>query len=557
MDPFRLSTERLRHLLGEIEERGLEVCLKPARDIPGPGGGVYIAAQTPLTAKHLDWLDSRNPSRGAATYLEVVYAPREEGQASAPVEPPPGLVTQADESEREGEGREERARAVSGQVTATAREVAEQAERMVRLVARAEVTPGERRQAEADASLREFGRTFSRFHGAVKKALDEYLGGNTLVMDLILKYELDRATVRHGLAVAAFATEMATLLALRDGGGDGGLDSYFGDIDEAEVLELLGEPQAELDPAESKARRLRLFRRELVEIFLGGFMHDCGMWTDALYLQEGHEVKGTRLIAETPEVQGHAPALSRIVLFHSEIARLARKRGAVEVVEYPDDRERLHYRAEFFDTVEDARAAMEMRAGSFRASVLTDADLRKVLPVALAEHYISQTQDVYRKPPEEVLGELATHIRGGTFLKYMVVLCNSRVEVIAPRRALVSLEGHLSVVIEGRRSSRRAARLQVDGFDAGSLHHGSDRNSPHLISLFLRRRDGSREKAEYVSPYEAALWDRSAGAESRMYIPAGRYRNNLSFRVTGFMSEELYGRILADYESEFRRRLGP
>ena len=52
----------------------------------------------------------------------------------------------------------------------------------------------------------------------MKKALDEYLHGNTLVMDLILKYQLDRETVRHALSVASFAsfaTEMATQLALR------------------------------------------------------------------------------------------------------------------------------------------------------------------------------------------------------------------------------------------------------------------------------------------------------------------------------------------------------
>ena len=79
-------------------------------------------------------------------------------------------------------------------------------------------------------------------------------------------------------------------------------------------------------------------------------------------------------------------------------------------------------------------------------------------------------------------------------------------------------------------------------------------NSPHLITLFLRRRDGSREKAEYVAALDGALWDRAAGRDSRMYIPAGRFRNNLSFKVTGFMSEEVFDRILGEYEQEFKRR---
>ena len=41
------------------------------------------------------------------------------------------------------------------------------------------------RRSETDASLRQFERGFAEFHGAVKNALDEYLHGNTLVMDLM------------------------------------------------------------------------------------------------------------------------------------------------------------------------------------------------------------------------------------------------------------------------------------------------------------------------------------------------------------------------------------
>ncbi len=57
------------------------------------------------------------------------------------------------------------------------------------------------------------------------------------------------------------------------------------------------------------------------------FMHDCGLWTDPLFLPEGHEVKGARLISETTEVQRIAPALAKIVLFHSDIIRLWAKRS--------------------------------------------------------------------------------------------------------------------------------------------------------------------------------------------------------------------------------------
>lgn len=57
-----------------------------------------------------------------------------------------------------------------------------------------------------------------------------------------------------------------------------------------------------------------------------------------------------------------------------------------------------------------------------------------------------------------------------------------------------------------------------------------------------------------MGPREGALWDRAAGIDSRMYIAAGRFRNTLSFRVTGFMGEEVFTRVLGEYEQEYDRR---
>ena len=92
-------------------------------------------------------------------------------------------------------------------------------------------------------------------------------------------------------------------------------------------------------------------------------------------------------------------------------------------------------------------------------------------------------------------------------------------------------------------------------YEAGSMWHTDDLYSPHLITLFMRRGDGSRAKAEYVNPHESSLWERAAGPDSRMYLPDGRYRNNLSFRVTGFMSEEVFVKVLGEYEQELKRRI--
>lgn len=213
----------------------------------------------------------------------------------------------------------------------------------------------------------------------------------------------------------------------------------------------------------------------------------------------------------------------------------------------------MNFRREFYDERNDAEEAAELYSSNSHADVLSTADLRKVPRSARGVLYQSYARRVYQVRGGGYQRTGAT-LRGGPFQRYMVVLCNSRVEVVAPRRALVSLEGHLSGMVESRKDSRRPVRLDVDGFDAGSLFHGGDRNSPHLISLFLRRRDGSREKAEYVGPREGALWDRAAGIDSRMYIAAGRFRNTLSFRVTGFMGEEVFTRVLGEYEQEYDRR---
>jgi hypothetical protein len=173
--------------------------------------------------------------------------------------------------------------------------------------------------------------------------------------------------------------------------------------------------------------------KRTVSIFLGGFLHDCGLWNEPFFLHEGHEVKGAKLVWELREVRQYAPSLVKIVLFHSDIARLAKRYGVVKLIESPDDAERSTFTREFFRTKKEAKTVLELRPGNFKANILEEEDLRKVLPVALAERYITQTQDINAKDRWEVIHEMARHIRNGLFLRYMVVLCNAQVDVIAPR----------------------------------------------------------------------------------------------------------------------------
>ena len=552
MYPIKLSTNRLRILLKHIANEGLRYVPYPAYDILGPGGGVYITSHTPLTGKHLDWVENRNPTAGGQAYIEVTFGQHGETAPIAWVDETikqsaePELLSEAREKQKV---REESAQNSAKQVATTAKQVATKAEKIYEIVGGIDFTAADLREADVAESMREFERSFGNLHEAVKMALDEYLDGNTLVMDLIFKFQLDKPTVQHALRVASFATEMAAQLAMSDSNDDNYMRTYFGELSALEVCILLGKSQSHVDSLDDAGIRnayYELFRDELIEIFLGGFMHDCGMWNAPHYLQEAHEIKGAKLISETVEVQRFVPSLIKTVLFHSDITRLAKEHGAVEITESPDDPNKKSFHREFYSSLADAHSAIELRHGDFRADVLSPTDLRKVLPIALAEHYVTLTQEMDKTLHVEVVSDLAKYTSGGQF--------NSQVEVVAPRRSLVKLAGRLSVLVEGKKSNRSALLLDVEGYDAGSLYHGSDPNSPHLITLFVKRGDGSRDKADYVPASNPSLWNRSGGVKSRMYIPAGRLRNTLSFTVTGFMSEEVYAQIMKEYERAFEHR---
>jgi len=129
-------------------------------------------------------------------------------------------------------------------VVTKAKEVVTKAEGIYKSIGGIDFTALDFQKTDMAASLREFERDFAQFHAFVRQVLDEYVGGDTLVMDLILKYQLDKPTVQHALKVAAFATEMTSLLALRDTDSGEYMESYFGDMSDSELLADLGRPVA-------------------------------------------------------------------------------------------------------------------------------------------------------------------------------------------------------------------------------------------------------------------------------------------------------------------------
>jgi hypothetical protein len=505
-----MTTRSLRDILRRVQQQDLGFRVLIARDVIGPGGAVFIAAHAQLTERHLTWLEQRNPVAGAPTYVEVVFA---QERASASLADHVEVAAEAPETATERRGR---AAALSRQVGARAEEVARQAREVYRLVGETAFSEAALRNPRVQENLHQLEERLHRFHSAVRAALDEYLAGHPLIMELIAQLEPGTRAVTHGLNVAVLATELASQILLKDAG----------DRLEAEPL-----------------------RKELVEVFVGGFLHDCGLWNQSLSAGQAHEVAGARLVWHLSSLRELAPDLVKIVLFHSEALRMAARPALVQVISHADDPERLSFACEFHSSAQEAQRALARRSGASRAELLDEEDLRKVLPVAMAEYCITQAEGFYARTRPEIIARLAAPAGEGLYARYAVALCNAQVEVVAPRRAWVALDGHIPLPLaEGQ-------RLDLKGFSAGSLLHGNDPFSPHLIALWGPGPEGRPEKLAYLAPQDSRLWERQLAPAHRFYVPAGRYRASLALQVTGFMSETAYANVLGECEQALRQQM--
>ncbi|MEW6750175.1 MAG: hypothetical protein AB1505_04275 [Candidatus Latescibacterota bacterium] len=513
MDPVSMTTRSLRDILHRAAERdlGFRVCV--ADDVLGPGGRVYIRARAELTERHLAWLEQRNPSRASTpTYVDVVFV------QYAPLR---SLATEVSRSRSEPPGeRQRRAEAVSRQVRARAEDVARQAQEVFRIVGAGAFTAAALRNPRVRAGLQALGQRIRQFHAVVRDALEEYLGGNALIMDLISEYGLGARDVQHGLSAAVLATEVASQVVVEAPAGNG--------VQTA-----------------AEARRL------LAEVFLGGFLHDCGLWAQPVVHAGGHAAAGAALVHALPQLHPLAPDLGRIILFHGEALPLASRTGLVEVVEEQEQRAAL--RAELYGTAEEAQAALRQRPGSLQTHVLGPADLVKVVAVALAEHFLTHSEGFEAQTPPAIIARMAREVRSGVYERCLAALCN--VESVVPRRAWARLDGGVSMLVEDEGGARRAQRVDLQGYEAGSIGHADDYYSPHLIVLFAVAPDGSRTRLDYVDPRESSVWRHAAWTGRRLYLAAGRHRDELHMTVTGFMSEDVYVDLLGEYEDELKRQM--
>jgi hypothetical protein len=513
-----MSTRDLRAILVEAEKSGGGIVVRIANDVPGPGGAVFVAANQRLTERHLLWFEQRNPASGTRpTYIDVVIA--DESRSGR------GHEAAVSEPAASSGARHQRARDVSREVVTKADEVTRQAAEVYRIVGDAAFSPKALRNPHVQENLAVLDERIQLFHSSVRGAIEEYLVGNTLIMDLISRHDLATRTVQHGLSVAVFATEIASQVLLK--GGDEHTDGAW--------------PSGDDEQAQG---RLQLLKKDLAEIFLGGFMHDCGLWSEESIAGESHEVAGAQLLWNIPEIQQFLPSLTKILLFHSDVIRIAGKPVLVQIIEHPDDPAKTAFRAEFYRSADDARTSIRFRGEHVRAEILGDSDMHKVLPVALAEYCITQAEGFNARSLPEIVSRLAGHAQAGLYLRYIVALCNAQVEIIAPRRAYVALSG--SLLYGGR-------HVDVNGFEGGSLWHTHDRYSPHVVILFGHDGNGKKTRLAFASPQDETFWRPTNDRSRRLYLAAGRHHNSLSLRVTGFMSEDVYTNILGEYELVLRR----
>jgi hypothetical protein len=237
--------------------------------------------------------------------------------------------------------RTRKAREVSREVVVKAEDVARKATEIYRIVGGSAFTVSALRNRDVVDNLQELEGRIKHFHTAVRAAIDEYLIGNTLIMDLIARHDLATRTIQHALNVAVFATELASQALLK------------GDLCAA----VAGDPDAGGNAVQSAD-----LKRDLAEIFLGGFMHDCGLWNEDPASDEGHEVSGTQLISQIPEIVELLPSLMQIVLFHSDAIRIATKPALVMIIDQADDERKRTFKSEFYRTAEEARTSVGMRA---------------------------------------------------------------------------------------------------------------------------------------------------------------------------------------------------
>ena len=395
-----------------------------------------------------------------------------------------------------------RAKEAATDVGQKAQEVAATAKSVASVAAGFKLTPVHRERADVRATLKEMERALRSFRRSTQIAIDEYLGNrNPLVLHLIKDHQLDAESTRHGLHVACFATQLAANLTA---------ESYFGKSSPDEMYEWAGVPEANRQYSPEALEKLRedLFRLELVEIFLGGFPRDAGLWSSAIY--QGHEERGALVVSEVSKLGDMADSLVDIILFHSNIGDLATQEGAIRTRTVEEDE--VSFSTGFYPSEEAAEEFLLLRSQD--SKLLGENDFRKIIPVAVAEFFVTATEDRTPRPARDVIGEAVALSETVLFGQFMMTLCNSQPQVEAPPRALVAFDGRVPVGSTGKKHL-----MELDG-DVGISVHNVGWYTPHTIRILKKGADGGLQNLERIQPGHPDLTERSK-LDGFTYVPVG------------------------------------
>lgn len=519
MTERRMTVSQARNLLRALTERNQAAFIRLGEEIHNQSGDALMAPiNSPLTYRILEYFREQSSQDDPRIRVFIFESVDEVGEYK------PASWT---EDEEEETSLEHRAREAAADVGSKAEEVATTARNVASVASGFKLSPAHRERADVRATLKEMDRALRAFRRSTQIAIDEYLGNrNPLVLDLIKDHQLDAESARHGLRVACFATELAAHLTA---------EGYFGKISPDDMYELVDVAEKDRIYTPEAIEKLRedLFRQELVEIFLGGFLHDAGLWSSAIY--QGHEERGALVVSEVSRLGDLADSLVDIILFHSDLEKLASQEGAIRTrSEVGED---VSFIVDFYPSAEAAEEFLLLRADD--SKLLGENDFRKIIPVAVAEFFVTATEDRTPRQARDVIGEAVDLSETPLYARFMMTLCNSQPQVEAPPRALVAFDGRVPVGATGKKHL-----MELDG-DVGVSVYNVGWYAPHVIRILKKGSDGGLQNLERIQPGHPELIERS-NLDGFMYVPVGRV-GNLTVTVIGILGKETFDRNFGEY----------
>jgi hypothetical protein len=519
MTERRMTVSQARNLLRALTERNQAQFLRLGEEIHNQSGDALMApVNSALTYRILEYFREHSSEEDPRILVFIFESVDEVGEYV------PGAWS---EDEEQALSLQQRAKEAASDVGQKAEDVAATAKSVANVAAGFKLTNAHRDRADVRATLKEMDRALRAFRRSTQIAIDEYLGNrNPLVLDLIKDHQLDAESARHGLHVACFATQLAAHLTA---------EGYFGKISPDDMYDLagVGEQNRLYSPEALEKLREDLFREELVEIFLGGFLHDAGLWSSAIY--QGHEERGALVVAEVSRLGDLADSLVDIILLHSELEQLATQEGAIRTRTVVDDE--ISFEIDFYPSAEAAEEFLLLRADD--SKLLGENDFRKIIPVAVAEFFVTATEDRTPRPGREVIGEAVALSETALYGRFMMTLCNSQPEVEAPPRSLVAFDGRVPVGATGKKHL-----MELDG-DVGVSVYNVGWYAPHAIRILKKGSDGGLQNLDRIQPGHPDLVERSH-LDGFMYVPVGRV-GNLTVTVIGILGKEAFERNFGEF----------